>query len=130
MRSNWPIKKMYCFDMFLWLSNGRRNAVSRLAVLAVAAICVACVPTHNVKPLPNFVEVAIELVLAGRGGLAGADMQTDAPRTRALARHQPLDVDGPVIDRIPGRGIPVEEIGLHGVRSRLIQPKPAPPSRP
>ena len=46
--------------MLLWNSIGWRKAVSRLTVLVVAAICVACAPMHTVKPLPNFVEAAIE----------------------------------------------------------------------
>ena len=46
--------------MFLLPFRQWRKRVSRLAVLGVAAFCVACVPTHNVKPLPNFVDAAIE----------------------------------------------------------------------
>jgi hypothetical protein len=46
--------------MLLWNSIGWRTAISRLAVLVVAAICVACAPMHTVKPLPDFVEAAIE----------------------------------------------------------------------
>ena len=52
---------MHCCCEVLQLSSTlRRNTTSLIGALAVAAFCVACVPTHNVKPLPNFVEVAIE----------------------------------------------------------------------
>ena len=32
----------------------------KLAVLAVITLCIGCVPTHNVKPLPDFVNKAIQ----------------------------------------------------------------------
>ena len=32
----------------------------KLAMLAVITLCFGCVPTHNVKPLPDFVNTAIQ----------------------------------------------------------------------
>ena len=32
----------------------------RLAMLAVVTLCFGCAPTHNVKPLPEFVDMAIQ----------------------------------------------------------------------
>jgi hypothetical protein len=32
----------------------------KLVILALVSVCFACVPTHNVKPLPDFVDKAIQ----------------------------------------------------------------------
>jgi len=34
--------------------------IRKLAILAVLALCFGCAPTHNVKPLPEFVDMAIK----------------------------------------------------------------------
>lgn len=38
----------------------KHKPVCLVAMLAIAALCIACAPKHNVKPLPNFVDAAIE----------------------------------------------------------------------
>ena len=49
---------MHCYPDMIWrFLELRHTAVLLLAILAVG---VACAPTHVVKPLPNFVEVAIQ----------------------------------------------------------------------
>ncbi len=49
-----------CNDMIRRILEQWRRAASLAAVLAIVVLCVACAPSYNVKPLPNFVDAAIQ----------------------------------------------------------------------
>ena len=64
----------------------------KLVILALVSVCFAYVPTHNVKPLPDFVDKAIQLLRDSPFNFIVAATRPDSLSFR-LSNHIIIRVD-------------------------------------